>query len=351
MTGKPDLNRRRFLRTMALTVPAVGAGGWLLSACGEDTATGANGLPRLRYTTALGFTLGNIEVMVAAEQGFFRDFGIDVDVKGGQGTATAIQAVLGGSVDMSRANAINSTISIAGEDVPIVNIGTVRQKSQFEVVSMADRPITEPGQLEGKVCGIVSAGGATENLLELMLVNADVDPGSVQRPVTGVGGAAYELAKSGEIDAWISLDTDRSTLERENPGTLTMFNTDDFAVVPSDSYNTTLEMVESGNDAPAKFLAAVLAAIEWTSDEKNWPTAIEHMREYNPEADPEASMTEMPFMVESWNAAPGGEKPLALIPEIWEKGQESLHKAGLVSKTVPLDKLIYPDYLEKARTL
>lgn len=349
--GAP-VSRRSFLRlgaTAGLLLPSAGGMTLLLAGCGDEEQSGADGNLSASYMTASGMTLSFVETMVAKERGFFAEHGLNLEIKGGQGTATAIQAVLGGSADLTRANGINAIIAVANEQAPFVSIASVRQKSQFEVVSLPDDPIRDPAQLAGRTCGIVSTGGATENLLDVMLLNAGIDPKSVKRPVTGVGTAAYELARKGQVDAWVCVNTDRATIQKEI-GEVVHFSTDDFAPMPSDSYNTSLKMVESGSDMPVKFLAGVLKAIDYASKEENWEQVINDLRKYNPETDPDQARAELPLLVESWLAA-GPDKALQMNEQTWLKGQESLVKAGLVKSAAAIEKLIYPDYLERARNL
>ncbi|WP_428965435.1 ABC transporter substrate-binding protein [Micromonospora fluostatini] len=354
MTHTPSpMSRRSFLRlgaTAGLLLPSAGGMTLLLSGCGgDDNQVNADGSMSGSYMTASGLTLSFVETMVAKERGFFTEHGLNLDIKGGQGTATAIQAVLGGSADLTRANGINAIIAVANQQAPMVSIASVRQKSQFEVVSLPDKPITNPSHLAGRTCGIVSTGGATENLLDVMLINAGVDPRTVQRPVTGVGTAAYELARRGEVDAWVCVNTDRDTIQKQI-GEVTFFSTDEFAPMPSDSYNTSLKMVESGSDMPVRFLAGVLKAIDYASKEENWDQVITDLRKYNPETNPDQARAELPMLVESWLAA-GPENALQLDEQTWLTGQESLVKAKLVDSPASIDKLINKDYLTRARAL
>lgn len=357
------VSRRSFLRSAAgtgLLLPLSAGGlGLVLKACTDGAGSdpgeagdgeAADGVQQARYTTALGFTLSFIETMVAREQGFFEEQGLFIEILGGQGTATALQSVLGGSSQLSRANAINTTISIANEDAPLANIGTVRQRGQFEVVSLPEAPITSPDDLrEGMTIGIVSAAGATENLLDLMLAQQGIDIASVPRPVTGVGPAGYELMRNGDVDGYISVNSDRATVEGEGNEVVT-FNIYDFVDLPSDSYNCGTELIEAGDDRPARFLAGVLQAIEWASQEENWEEAIENLRVYNNEIDVDAALVEMPFLVEDWNAS-GEDAALQLDETRWGNGQDALAEIGLVQEPVAIDRLIYPDYLETARTM
>lgn len=349
--GQTALSRRSLLGGM---VVLGGVGATLaLSGCAPQSAPAPTGgaEPEVlngRYMTALGINLSFVETIVAKERGFFDHFDLNMDIKGGSGTASAIQAVLGNSVDLSRTAAINAIIARANEGAPLVSIGTVRQRSQFDVVSLADKPIRSPKDLKGKTVGVVSAGGSTENLLDMILLSAGVDRASVQRPITGVGTAAFELAKNGQVDAWISVDTDRKTINDEL-GKVHYFNTDEYAKVPSDTYNVSQKMIDSGSDMPARFLAGVIKAMEYISDEANWEQVVKDLMVYTPDADAELSMKSLPLLVEGYKA--GKNDFLELDEDAWESGQELMVEAGLVPKAAPLKELIYRGYLDQARDM
>lgn len=352
MIGRSALSRRSFLSGV-LVAGGAGAATFVLAGCAptDKPDNGGGGGDKMktidgRYMTAFGLNLSFVEVLVAKEQGFFDDQKLNLDIKGGSGTATAIQAVLGNSVDVSRTAAINAIIARANEDAPLISIGTVRQQSQFDVCSLADKPIKSPKEMAGKTVGVVSAGGSTENLLNMMLLNAGVELDSVKRPITGVGTAAYELAKKGEIDAWISVDTDRQTINDEL-GPVYYFNTDEFAKVPSDTYNVSQQMIESKSDMPVRFLAGVIQAMQFASDKKNWPQVVKDLQVYAPDTDTEQSMKSMPILIEGWKAPDG--KFLLLDDAAWKSGQQLMVKAGIVKKAAPLDELIYHKYLDEAR--
>lgn len=356
VSDQPQVTRRSFLTTTAgvATLLATGTGATLLvSGCAGASQTGgkpdANGTVSGKYMTALGINLSFVEVVVAKERGFFSQLGLELDIKGGQGTAPAIQAVLGNSVDVSRTNAINAIVATANEGAPLLSIANVFQKSQFDLCSLADKPIKNPSELANKTVGIVSAGGATENLLDVMLIGAGVDRKSVKRPITGVGTAAYQLAKNGQIDAWISVDTDRRTINDEL-GKVYYFNTSQFAKIPGDTYNVSQRLIDSGSDMPTKFLAGVLKAMAYATDQANWGQVVKDLQVYTPQTDTKASLASMPVLVEDWNSS-GPDKRLQLDEGLWKSGQDALVQAGVVKKAVGLEKLLYQKYLSDARKL
>ncbi len=355
-----QISRRSLLTGGAgiATLIATGTGATLLlSGCAPQAPTtsspgktpGALKPETASYMTSFGFIASFGEVMMAAQEGFFKDFDLDLTIKGGQGTATAIQAVLGNSVEIARTNGINAIVAVANEGTPLLTIAEVFQQSQFDLCSLADKPINSPADLKGKTVGIVSAGGATENLLNLMLVSANVDRASVKRPITGVGTAAYQLAKDGKIDAWISVDADRKTIN-DKLGKINFFPTSDYAKVPGDTYNISQQLIDSGSDVPTRFLAGVLKAMKWGSDQANWPKAVKDILFYNPSANAEDTLAGMPVIVDDWTAG-GKNQFLQLNESLWTGGQDLLAQAGLIKKAASLDKLIYSKYLDDARKM
>lgn len=359
------LSRRTFLggaaRAGILLPLATGGIAAVLSACADETGSnpdstnaaptgGERSLVGARYMTAFGFDPGFMETMIAQQQGFFEEEGVYVEVLGGSGTATALQGVLGGSTHFSRANAINTMVAIANENAPIVNIATVRQRGQFELASLAESPINSPDEIRpGMKIGIVSPGGSTENLIDILLIQRGIELTQVSKPIVGTGPAGFEIARKGEVDAWVVVDTDRLAIQREaGEDALVHFSLYDHVTLPSDSFNASLELVQSEDDRAVRFLAGVLRAIEWASDEANWEAAVEAVAFYNPDTDRESVLAQMPLIVDDWLAS-GPEGVLELQQDVWEEGQANLEAAGILEQTVELDKLIYPEFLKEAK--
>lgn len=353
-TTQSALSRRAFLGG---TLVATGAGAaFILAGCApqdsqKPAASDEPGLQTLSgtYMTALGISLSFVEVLVAKERGFFDEFGLDLDIQGGTGTASAIQAVLSNSVDLSRTAGVNAIIAAANEDAPLRAIATVRQRSQFDLVSLAEKPIKHPRELEGKTVGVVSAGGSTENLLDMMLLSAGVDGSTVSRPITGVGTAAYELAKAGQVDAWISVDTDRMVIN-DQMGPVHYFNSDEHAKVPSDTYNVSVELLESDSEMPSRFLAGVYRAMEFASKPENHDAVVDDLLKYTPDADREQSLATLPALVDGWSAS-GTREFLSLDDDAWITGQDLMFEAGLVTKKVGIENLVTHKFIDEAREL
>lgn len=362
-----ELSRRTFLRQArnGLMVPlAFGGVGLVIAACGgEQSATPAPAptpsptdtgpAPRemisARYMTALGLSLSFAEAMIAKEQGFFDEQGLFVEIIGGSGTATALQSVLGGTSLLSRANAINGIISVANENAPIISVGTCRQGGQFELASLPGSPINSPADLRaGMTIGIISAAGAAANLLDAMLLEQGIDPDSIEKPITGVGPGAFELAKRGEIDGWIAVNTDRQGLQ-DGGEEVVAFNVYNFVDIPSDTFVTRADLMGTRDERVVRFLAGIVQAMKWAKSPDNWQEAVANVRVYNPSVNAESAVKQMPLIVDDWFAS-GEDGLLAVDPDRWAKGQETLVKLGLVNSPAPIDRLIDGSFLAEALT-
>ena len=206
-------SRRRIIRTAAILLAA---GALALSGCagGSPDAASAGGgdepaeLKPMTVVTFLpleSFTF--TPEMFAYSGGYFEKHGLDVELQPVQGTSAAIQSLLGGAADITRASTVD--VFPAMEDgQPIRSVGTMAYKSNLRMVSVEDAPIESPEDMEGKTIGMGSVGGTSEKILDLTLGAADIPQDSVTRQAVPVTAATLEVVRQGQLDGYIvSLDT------------------------------------------------------------------------------------------------------------------------------------------------
>lgn len=157
----------------------------------------------IRYLTPFGFLIAFSETMYADTGGIFKKHGLDVSIEGGKGSAMAVQQVTAGNVLISRTGGTD-LIKAYAKDPAIVAIADCFPKDLFYVISHRDKPILKPEDMAGKTIGIVSVGGATENLLDMMLAKAGVPAADVKRETVGNAPAAFEFIKAGRVAAYIA---------------------------------------------------------------------------------------------------------------------------------------------------
>jgi NitT/TauT family transport system substrate-binding protein len=145
--------------------------------------------------------------MYAYSSGIFEEHGLDVQLQPVQGTAAAIQTLLGGATPITRVSTVDVMTGMeAGQ--PIVAIGTMAYRSNLRVISTEENPIEDAADMEGATIGLGSVGGTSEKMLNFALDDAGVPRDSVTRQAVPVTAATYELVKQGQLDGYVvSLDT------------------------------------------------------------------------------------------------------------------------------------------------
>jgi len=145
--------------------------------------------------------------MYAYSSGIFEEHGLDVQLQPVQGTAAAIQTLLGGATPITRVSTVDVMPGMESGQ-PIVAVGTQAYRSNLRVISTEDNAIESAEDMEGKTIGMGSVGGTSEKMLNFALDDAGVPRDSVTRQAVPVTAATYELVKQGQLDGYIvSLDT------------------------------------------------------------------------------------------------------------------------------------------------
>ena len=92
-------------------------------------------------------------VYVADEKGYFKDEGIDLEIKPYQGGIFAIPDVLNGTIDMALGNEFAPVVR--SFDFPKIRIlASIDQTNSYELIARRDRGINTPADLRGKNIGI-----------------------------------------------------------------------------------------------------------------------------------------------------------------------------------------------------
>ena len=100
-----------------------------------------------------------------------------------------------------------------------------------------------PADFRGRKVGVVSVGGTTELMLDLMLAQAGIAPAAVPRFVTGNNAGALQLVRQGRVDCFIASVNVVVALRRAGEDFVAM-STDEIAPMPSQVYVATPEFIE-----------------------------------------------------------------------------------------------------------
>lgn len=243
------LDRRQILKTAPVLATSLALPGLMTGpAMAED-------LKKITYITPFGYLISFAETMYADTGGFFKKQGLDVTIEGGRGSAMAVQQVTAGNALISRTGGTD-LIKAYAKNPSIVAVAEIFQRNLFYVISAEDAPIKHPSDMVGKNIGIVSPGGATENLLDMMLAATDTPKDKVSRDVVGNAPAAFQLVKQGRIAAFIATSDTVYQLHVNNQP-IVAWSTDEVAPSPGQVYMTSKAQLAKQKQTIADFLAAV----------------------------------------------------------------------------------------------
>lgn len=176
------------LAAIATTMPAVSH-----NAQAEETVRIIHGNPVMLNAV--------FELYVPLAMGWWKDEGYNVEVVFSQGSAAAVQSMIGGSGVIGM---MNSTPWLAADSKGLADIRMVAamRNTSWRLLTMADKPINSAAELKGKTIGIAVAGSGGTMYLNSLLAKEGMDPQKdVRQAVIGLGAQSYEALKSGRVDA------------------------------------------------------------------------------------------------------------------------------------------------------
>lgn len=301
----------------------------------------------LTVITPFGFIIDFIDFLNAHSSGHFKAQGFDSKVLGGTGSASAIQQLIAGQAQFSRSAGIDLMKAVGNQDLPLVCVGSLYQGSNFYVISTKAKQVLRAEDLVGKRIGVVSIGGATENLLDLMLASVGVKPAQVPREVVGNNAGALQFVKQGRVDAFIGSVNVVAVL-RAAKEELEIWSTDRYAPMPGQVWVTTQPMIEREPDTVLRFCKAMRGSIMQLVNEPFGPILDRVSKDFDVPGIRNREQLEATFHAarELWFAQ-GRENLMRNVPKLWQAGAEALAKAG-VAKLKNVNALYTNRFIDEA---
>ena len=199
----------RFLTRIALAMLAVAA--LALPAFGQapektKLTIGVGGKPLFYY----------LPLTIAERNGYFKAEGLDVEILDFPGGARALQALLGGSVDVV-SGAYEHTITQQAKG-QFIEALVLQGKYAGIVLGMAKdkaAAYTSPADLKGMKIGVTAPGSSTNMFVNVLLAKVGLKPDAVAIIGVGATAGAVAIMKRGEIDAISNLDPVIAQLESD----------------------------------------------------------------------------------------------------------------------------------------
>lgn len=205
-----QFSARRRLRAGLLALPTALLMIFGLAACGGDADGSSDSLRQV--TVGIGIRTPTatqaMETYLPIALGYWEEEGLDVKIQGFDGTGASVQALVTGNVDVANSTGTNTVATsnlTAGTDLRCFVVGVthgyqriVRMPESTDIKGIAD--------LAGKKVGVLSLESSQYNWVVAALVDAGVDPKTVEFIATGQGPEAVEALRKRQIDALVAYD-------------------------------------------------------------------------------------------------------------------------------------------------
>jgi NitT/TauT family transport system substrate-binding protein len=155
-----------------------------------------------------------LPLTIAERQGYFKAEGLDVEILDFPGGARALQALLGGSVDLV-SGAYEHTVS---QQAKGQNIEALVLQGKYSAIVLAmtkakAATYKSPKDLKGMKIGVTAPGSSTNMFVNILLAKDGLPPDSVSIIGVGATAGAVAIMQRGEIDAISNLDPVIAQLE------------------------------------------------------------------------------------------------------------------------------------------
>ena len=154
-----------------------------------------------RFLVSYGGTAGyQLPLWVNKELGFSKKYGVDLEIILIQAGSPNIQALLGGSIQLTQ-TAASSAVLGAVHGAPVVIIATLENRLPLQLISRPE--IKEPQQLRGKVIGINRFGGSNDAAVLMAIKAWKMDPKDITMLQTGGTSARMAALMAKKVDATV----------------------------------------------------------------------------------------------------------------------------------------------------
>lgn len=346
----PGLSRRSFLSRTAAAVAATSGAGVLLAACGDDDDDGgaSGGTEKAIFLNVVPINASFVAELLADQNGYFKEEGLDVTFQATRGSAPALQSVLAGSALITRAGAIETVAAVSTQDAPLMNVAMLEHKSPLWFVSTKENPLDEPKDWEGKTMGLPSEGGTSEQTLDVMLASQGVDLESVERQVVGLSPGTFELVKQGRIDGYTVGSVDGVIFQQEIPEA-NLLDPSEY-VTEGQCYLVSKRALAEKEDQVVAYLKAIRRGVDEVLDDRpGFDKTIRTLRKKHdlPELENDKlAKAVLKVHTDSW-LLEGEENLLRTVPETWQKVYDQLLEIDVAEPDQDPSQWFTNDLIEK----
>jgi NitT/TauT family transport system substrate-binding protein len=248
----------------------------IAACCGCHRSARATSVPTVRvaiHRDAVAF----VPLRVAESLGYFKEEGIAVDMPEVAGGAKAIEALLGGSVDVA-VGSMSDAIALAAQGRYLRGILVLyaRPTIALAVAPSSSATIRSVKDLKGHTVGVSAPGSASQHALNFLLVENGLTPDDVSTVSVGMSASSVAALEHGKVDAAVLIASAITLLEERQPearlladtrtpeGAKRLFGSETF---PALSLLVEDAWLEKNDDTARRLVRAVKKGMHWMRDQ------------------------------------------------------------------------------------
>ncbi len=275
---------------------------------------------------------------VAAEKGYFRDAGIDVEFSHMDENQAA---ALVGANELQFAIVSGEQVLLArAQGLPIVYVAAWYQQYPVSVIAKSEQGILSPGDLRGKTIGLPGLYGANYIGLRALLHAGGLNEADVT--LDSIGYTQVEALATDRDQAVVVYIANEPVKLRAEGYELTELRVADYVQLASNGLITNEKTIVGNPELVQRMVKAFLSGLEYTIDHPD--EAYEICKGYVEnleQADQAIQKQVLATSIGLWKADRIGYSE----PQAWENTQAVLLEMGLISKPLDLSKAFTNDFL------
>jgi NitT/TauT family transport system substrate-binding protein len=200
------MNRlRKFLIALCIAgLPVIAVSGLRNSAFADDKVS-------LRFGWSYGGEFAPLYLGV--DKGFFKEQGIDLDLREGKGTVPSATSVANGQDDFGFFD-MSAAARLIDKGLPLIGIAQLRQKTSMCIITLEKSDIMKPKDLEGRSLSH-TPGDSLSQIFPAFAKTTGIDISKIKE--VGLDYSVYlKAVESGQVDATLGyIDTEGFILENQ----------------------------------------------------------------------------------------------------------------------------------------
>lgn len=276
----------------------------------------------------------------AQEKGYFAEEGLNLVVNFPSNTNDGISLPAAGKADIGMYYLQDAILTAVEEDVPIVSVGSVEQRSMNVVISLKEKGIETAADLAGKKIGY--AGTAlSEAQIECMLEKAGVSAEDCE--LIDVGFDLLTATTTGQVDATIGNMVNHEVPQLEEQGIeINYFFPTDFGV--PEYYELVFlagkDAVENNPEKIQKFLRAAQKGFDFMQEnpEEALQILLDNQNAENFPLSPAVEKASMEMLLPAMETA---DAPfMSQDVAVWQQNADWLYEMGLLSEQADVSFMV-----------